>query len=158
MRRKWRKSRMCLKTTRFACIFGKTFEWKDFVHNSLSKALGSVIQYGNVVQLLHIKSNKWELARSKSLSFTISYSALGNIQHYHIIFGIFVLSPGDIRRHHIIFCMLVLSKGDIVPRYLTVNKRLPALLEKNAMRVCPTNASHGGVGCVGGSPVRYAKF
>ena len=102
------------------------------------KALGSVIQYGNVVQLLHIKSNKWEFASlgvyeqpHHSMCSIISNSAFLSF-HSTIIISYSATSV-----------LFALSQGDIVPRYLTVNKRLPALLEKNAMRVCPSNAGHG---------------
>ena len=112
---KWRRSRMSLKTTRWS--------WKrGFVKCDLlssSKALGSVIQYGNVVQLLHIKSNKWAESHNSM----------------HCVF---------LQHHRMMPSIFLVSQGYIVPRYLTVNKRLPALLEKNAMRVGPLNAGHGG--------------
>ena len=112
---KWRRSRMSLKTTRW--FWKRGFVKCDLL--SSSKALGSVIQYGNVVQLLHIKSNKWAESHNSM----------------HCVF---------LQHHRMMPSIFLVSQGYIVPRYLTVNKRLPALLEKNAMRVGPLNAGHGG--------------
>ena len=115
MQQKWRRSRMSLKTTRW---FWKRGSVKCDLLSSF-KALGSVIQYGNVVQLLHIKSNKWAESHNSM----------------HCVF---------LQHHRMMPSIFLVSQGYIVPRYLTVNKRLPALLEKNAMRVGPLNAGHGG--------------
>ena len=113
---------MSLKTTRWFCKQGIEMYLNIFVNcdqKSSSQALGSVIQYGNVVQLLHIKSNKWAESHNSM----------------HCVF---------LQHHGMMPSIFLVSQGYIVPRYLTVNKRLPALLEKNAMRVGPLNAGHGG--------------
>ena len=110
MQRKSRRSRTYLKTTRYAELWNCdphdvviTFQ---SVFNDSSKALGSVIQYGNVVQLLHIKSNKWELFRPRVFemrSTIISCSAssyksimLGSVVSYSACLSCHseILSPG----------------------------------------------------------------